>query len=182
MSRPLQRKSAVELDAMVREAVTARDLARLTELRDELICRSTQKAADLHAKVEEALWGQESGTSGTADPCQLDLVPPSGPAALRWQPASPPAAAPETAEPARPVAQRVAVQMGAQEAAKVLGVAGSASWDAVEKARRALVAAALAKGGDVATADRVNAAYQSLATSRCYRQVDGKRPAAGSAL
>lgn len=181
MARPYRRLGAAELAALFEELKTTSP-SKLSDLRAELLQRSTQKATDLLAKVDNFLaTAKPRPETLTSEPQQLDLVLPNGrvePVAPRPPPEilTPPKATrlPPKATPAekrKADALVVDGQMSEVDAAKALGVAANAPWEVIEKARQELVRKALS-AQDIAEnlklVSRVNLAYLSLAMARCF--------------
>lgn len=181
MSRPYRRHSAIELEAIF-ESYRIAHPAKLHELREELLQRSTQKAEDLLLKVNEALAQKpQEAPVQKAPPKQMDLgLPPA--ASPPTKKALPLARQPEALSPS-PAPSKIAGerkfksdvllvrgQMTATDAAKVLGVSANANWEVIEKVRRELVLKSVTSTNTIETslASRVNLAYLSLAMSRHF--------------
>lgn len=193
MDRPLAQLGIDKLEELFAAGQT--DAKRLKSLAAELECRSTNRAAGLLSKVNEAL--AQTGPAAAAGPRQteLGLTPPRTPTREdlpRGAPVAPPIVRATTAAtptsrsavaPVRPAAppkrdEVAKPTMDLAEAARVLGVKTDASWELVEQARCKLVDPSRPKAtgfgseeenlSRVKLASRANEAYQALVTGRAY--------------
>lgn len=163
MSRRYQRSGMSELESLLLVAEHQEQLDVLSELQKELKYRSTHRASDLRDKVEAVLARLAPGQFPPPAQPAFDFAPAPGvPARPRDDTARPQQGGTRVKPPAAP--------MALAEAAKVLGVSAMAAWEAVEKARRQLVASAVASGDGnaLAAATRANLAYRSLAAHRKF--------------
>ena len=163
MSRPYQRSGMSELESLLLVAEHQEQLDVLSELQKEMKYRSTQRASDLRDKVEAVL--------ARLAPCQF---PPPAQTGFDFAAAPglpvPPGGSNEPPQKSGKTVEPPAAPIALADAAKVLGVSVMAAWEAVEKARRQLVASAVASGDGtaLAAATRANLAYQSLAAHRRF--------------
>lgn len=182
MPRPYQRLGAAELESLFQNFQQTNP-SKLAELRDELLQRSTQKALDLLAKVDEAIVTIAPQSAVLkAEPHQLPLALPSdvGKATVSYKaPAQVSTPTRKTQEAPKAAAGQTQKQdalvvlnpMTTTDAANALGVAVGASWEVVERARQLLVTKSIA-GPETPETDktvaRANLAYISLAKARCF--------------
>jgi hypothetical protein len=184
MTRHYMNHSISQLERIVSAAERGQNSAGLKAVRDELKHRSTQRAKDLLAQIERLMLTLNAGSStvNAQGSGQLELVggdslpleiPVLVPRPNTLTPAPALYATPVTAAPHKPILRPPLTVLGAQEAAKVLGVPLGARWDVVEAARATLLRTALfssAQGAqpDEQAARRINGAYISLNASRRY--------------
>lgn len=182
MARPLMQKGIAELEAMFGAAQG--DARVLKQLEAELRHRQVPRALTLLDKVQRALPAATPPATRSAEPPrqpaaakvapQPELWPPvvqPPPATVPREPMAPPAGQGEAQPPAAP-----SPSFSVEAACQLLKVPPTASWEAIELARRKLVdlahpsrvAAMAADKGAAAqeTARQANAAYTALHLAR----------------
>lgn len=177
MSRPYQRCGMPELESLLLVGINKQQLEVLEDLREELTCRSTHRAAELLERVEKAL-AKLKPPRLTSLPRQPELelgpVPPQGepePPSPKPSAGGPAGFAPHPILPKEESVPEAVPALSAAEAAKILGVSSTSRWEEVEKARRALVRNAVSGTNVAAAAEqaaRANRAYGSLAAQRRF--------------